>query len=309
MSSKLPLVIIGFGSQAQAWAHNFTLSERSFVIALRRESTSLKKVQELGYQAIELGPDLNQYHDFAMLLPDHVQSEVLLTIAPHLREGARIVYAHGWSLTRNKLIEQHPHFSHLLFAPKAIASAIRSASQGINKFRVVIGMEFSKSIEFDHQWMEQLARDLFAQLPFIQSSAKEEMTADLFSEQSLLCSLLPYGALHSFNFLIKKGISPEVAYIECWSEVKLIADAMMAKGPAGLFELISPNALAGGEKARKLVFNNQYEDYLSKLYSDIENGHFFQEIDDLDMAKVRQEVLSSWQKEAINAMHNKMSKE
>ena len=180
---------------------------------------------------------------------------------------------------------------------------------GKNNFKVVIGLEFSKSIEFDHQWLELLARDLFADLPLIQSSAKEEMTADLFSEQSLLCSLLPYGALQSFNFLIKKGISPEVAYIECWSEVKLIADAMIAKGPVGLFELISPNALIRGEKARGLVFNSSYQKYLECLYQAIESGEFYKEIDRTDIDKVRQDVLSAWQKEAINATHNKMTKE
>ena len=100
-----------------------------------------------------------------------------------------------------------------------------------------------------------------------------------------------------------------MAYIECWSEVKLIADAMIAKGPVGLFELISPNALAGGEKAQKQIFNKNYSDYLAKLYEDIESGHFFQEIDDLDINKVRQEVLSRWRKEAINATHNKISKD
>ncbi|PJB53274.1 MAG: hypothetical protein CO099_07990 [Bdellovibrio sp. CG_4_9_14_3_um_filter_39_7] len=309
MSSKLPLVIIGFGSQAQAWAHNFKIAKRAFVIALRRESSSIKAAQAAGYETIQIGPELNSYNDFALLLPDHLQSEVLLTMAPHLREGSRIIYAHGWALTRNKLIEQHPHFSHLLFAPKAIASAIKLAATGMNSFRVVIGLEFSKSFEYDHEWLEDLARDLFAQLPLIQSSAKEEMTADLFSEQSLLCSLLPYGALHSFNFLVNKGISPEVAYIECWSEVKLIADAMIAKGPVGLFELISPNALVGGEKAQAQIFNQNYSNYLSKLYDDIESGHFFQEIDDLDIDKVRQDVLSRWRKEAINAVHNKISKD
>ncbi|GAB4010408.1 MAG: ketol-acid reductoisomerase [Bdellovibrio sp.] len=309
MSTKTPTVIIGFGSQAKAWCHNFHLKKRPFRVALRKESSSLKEAQSLGYATVELGPELNQYNDFVLLIPDHLQAQVLLEISSELREGARIVYAHGYALTRHKLAEQHPTFSHLLFAPKAIANAIRETGLGRNSFKAVIGLEYSKSFEFDHDWLVNLAKDLFCDLPLIQSSAKEEMTADLFSEQSLLCSLIPYGALHSFNFLVGKGISPDVAYIECWKEVKLIADAMISKGPRGLFELISPTALVGGERAKNILFDQNYEQKLQKIYDDIESGQFFQEFDNLDPQQCRATVLSEWQKEAINAMHNKWSKD
>lgn len=261
----------------------------------------------MGYEVIDLGPEINNYSDFVLLVPDHLQAQILLEYSEFMRGGSRIVYAHGYALTRHKLAEQHPLLNHLLLAPKAIASAIIETGLGKNQFRSVIGLEFSKSIEFDFDFLESLARDLKCQFPLIKSSAKEEMTADLFSEQSLLCSLIPYGALKSFNLLVEKGISPEIAYIECWSEVKLIADAMMAKGPAGFFSLISPNALVGGEKAKQLFFDKGFDQKLEKLYQDIDSGRFFKEIENIDFDQRRSEVLSEWQKEAINALHNKMT--
>ena len=44
------------------------------------------------------------------------------------------------------------------------------------------------------------------------ASIEEEAKADLFSEQSLLCSVLPYAGLSCYNKLREKGVSKEMAY-------------------------------------------------------------------------------------------------
>jgi len=80
------------------------------------------------------------------------------------------------------------------------------------------------------------------------SSFEEECMADLFSEQSLLCSLLPYGALKSYQILRQNGVSKEVAFMECFLELKSISQAFVTMGPVEFFKLISPNALIGSQK-------------------------------------------------------------
>jgi ketol-acid reductoisomerase len=111
------------------------------------------------------------------------------------------------------------------------------------------------------------------------SNFKNETYADLFSEQSILCSLLPYASEMIFNKLVDKGIEKELAYFESWYEVKLIADTLMKIGPQKFFDLISPNALLGSKKGKDFLLDSHFQSQLNKLLDNIYSEDFFKEVD------------------------------
>ena len=123
--------------------------------------------------------------------------------------------------------------------------------------------------------------------------------ADLLSEQSILCSLIPYASLKSYNILRKNGISAEVAFMECFLELKSISQAFVTLGPQGFFNLISPNALIGSQKGRKILLNDSFDQGLEQILIDIKNKQFYKEVE-IDADLLRQNVLKEWDQEELS---------
>lgn len=301
------IVIIGFGSQAKAWALNLKDSGANVYIALRESSPSIKEAQALDLKTIIIGPQLKDFKIFAILTPDHAHHQILEDNKQFIADGSKIILAHGFSYVKNSFKEKYPSWSFLMLAPKAIASEVRFQYETKGKLAAVISTEGSTNPESDLRLLKELANAIGITAGPFETTFKDETYADLFSEQSILCSLIPYGALHSYNKLRKKGISRELAYLECWYEVKLITDALIKLGPIKFFNLISPNALIGGEKARKAIFNSNYQEVSDRLMDDIWSGKFFNEVDKTDFLAVKNEVMAFWKNEDLGQIHNELS--
>jgi ketol-acid reductoisomerase len=127
-----------------------------------------------------------------------------------------------------------------------------------------------------------------------------ETNADLYSEQGLLCSLIPYAASEMFNHLVCEGTEPELAYFECWHELKLIINAMIDKGPEGFFDLISPNALIGSEKGYERLMTDEFKKHMKSLLVDIKSGKFDGEVNSADVPALRKKIRDRWVKDELN---------
>lgn len=305
-----PLVIIGFGSQAKAWALNLRDSGIEIIIGLRSDSPSQEVVDSLGFKSFLLENSPFPVNSAILLLiPDHLQENFLKLNAPNISEGSRIIYAHGYSITKSALQKTYPKFSHLLLAPKAIASEVRFQFETKGKLGALYSAEHALEKDKDRDFVFALAKSLGITAGPYLASFEEEMRADLFSEQALLCGLIPYAALASYNKLREKGIPKEAAYMECWLETKLICDAMVKMGPVEFFKLISPNALIGGEKAQKQLLSPEYLKTLDGLIEDIWDKNFFKECDETDVLELKNQVLEFWQKEELSQTHKELSKD
>ncbi len=298
--------IIGYGSQAKAWAANLRDSGVAVTILLRSGSLNQKLAEDSGFKTLTFEDDLSKLGDlFIFLTPDDTHHLIATELSKCIDlEKKMFVYAHGYSYLRYEFEKTFDTVNHLLLAPKAIASELRERYLSKEMLVGVLCDPKGKS----QSLLDELATKL-GLTKKIQATFKDEAWADLFSEQSVLCSLLPYGARKSFDFLIEKGIHPEVAFTECWMEVKLIADAMLKFGPEGFFKLISPNALIGGEKAQNLIFDNEYQKKLDSLWNDISSGKFDNEVDETASSELRQQVLKDWKKSKLPSVYDEFYKE
>jgi ketol-acid reductoisomerase len=298
------ITVIGFGSQAKAWALNLRDSGFNVSIWLREGSQSGDVVKAL---------EFNQVSSFSpivlLLIPDNQHHIFLEEQQKALISQSAIIYGHGASCTQHKLGKKYPQFNHLLLAPKAIASEVRFQFETGGNLGACSSTEFARADDLDActTLLKNLARGIGITAGPFQTKFSEEAYADLFSEQSLLCGLLPYAAKKSYDHLRKKGISEEVAYMECWLEVRLIASAMLDYGPKDFFNLISPHALIGGEKAQRLFFDKAYQNILEKLYNDIETGHFFEEADSVNVQELKEQVQAYWAGSELQKVHDRLS--
>ena len=295
------LTILGYGNQARSWALNLKDSGFPVRVAVRPGSPSLARVQNDSLPVTEIGsPDFYSGEAFAILTPDLTHDEILAQHAERFSAGTVILYAHGYSLLKHKFQEKYPHLQHVLFAPKSIGSELRKQFELKGKLGAVYSLEFFKgSNEQIEKWLLKLAVAMGINLGPYKTSFKNETEADLYSEQGLLCGLIPYAAGEMFSHLVEKGIEPELAYFECWHELKLIINAMVDKGPEGFFDLISPNALIGSEKGYHRLFNENFTSSLRSLLSEIQSGKFDQELDQTDVEKTRSIIRERWKKSPL----------
>jgi ketol-acid reductoisomerase len=304
MTNQNTVVIVGFGSQARAWALNLRDSKVELKIALQPGSASVKKAESLGFECILLETNsVRDYSCFVMLIPDDKHLAFFEKNISFLNKKSHFIYAHGFSLSKERLHEKYPQFIHSLLAPKAIASDVRFQYETKGK----IGAAFFT----DKSENEIVLRNLAAKVGFTalyKSHFDEECMADLFSEQSLLCSLIPYGALKSYNLLRVNGVSEEVAFMECFLELKSISQAFVTMGPIAFFNLISPNALIGSQKGRKLLLNESFDQAMEKILIDIKNKGFYKEVE-IDANLLRQQVVKEWDLEELSQTFLKLKAE
>lgn len=304
INNNSPLIIVGFGSQAKAWALNLRDSKRDFLVALNPDSKSYQKVLALGMKTISLNDhNLLNYSCFLMLIPDDQHLNFFEKNLSFIKSGSHFIYAHGYSLSRYKLHEKFSQFDHSLLAPKAIASDVRFQYETKGK----IGAAYYVEMDYQVDFVLNLAKDLgFTAL--YENHFEDETMADLFSEQSLLCSIIPYASLKSFNLLIENGISKELAFMECFLELKSISEAFVKMGPEEFFKLISPNALIGSEKGRDIILNQHFDEALEKIFKDIKSQKFYKEVENVD-PHLRDKILNRWKHEVLNTTYKKLKSE
>ena len=300
-STKSPLTIIGFGSQAKAWAMNLKDSKQDVKIALKKESQSRELARKMGFDIIDVESDALKHSPIlVMLIPDDQHLNFLQKNHIFLAPKAHLIYAHGFSLSKHQLAKSFPQFSHSLLAPKAIASEVRYQYEIHGKIGAAY---FAATAETELEIREIAKLAGFSAL--YKSHFDEETTADLFSEQSFLCSILPYVALKSFNILRKNGISQEVAFMECFLELKSISQAIVTLGPEAFFNLISPNALIGSQKGRKLLLGKEFDAALEILIQEINDKKFYKEVE-VDADLLRREISEEWSKEELSLVFKKL---
>ena len=109
--------------------------------------------------------------------------------------------------------------------------------------------------------------------------------------------------------MIKKGLSPELCYLEIWAELELIVKALVEAGPEKFFSLISPNALVGAQKGQELLIDDTFKEKLNSLYEDIEHLRFDQELDQTNILKLRESMMKEWQQSSLSSLVKKIQEQ
>jgi ketol-acid reductoisomerase len=303
------IIIMGYGNQARAWAENLYDSGLEVQLLLRNESSTRSRIPNK-FKLLDWQSPL-QGHPIALLVPDHEIARALSHIAEYIPQGTTLFYAHGFALHEEKLADKFPQFHHVLLAPKAIGTEVRATYLEKRALGGVYSVDLVE--KSDQEKIKTLTLAYAAALGITMGPyacrVEEEMIADLFSEQAVLCSLIPESCRLAFNILIQRGIPPELAFFELWHEVGLITKVMVDRGPVAFFDLISPNALIGSEKGRKMLIDADLENKMRSLLSEIESGSFAQSAQGVDVTQLRHSIVERWRQDPLGQTIERMMKE
>ena len=270
--------IIGYGNQGRAQALNLRDSGVQVTVALPPASTSRDRAEADGF-GVTTPAEACAAADLAVLLaPDEVQARLYAEeVAPNLPQGAALLFAHGLNI-HFRLIAPRSDLDILLVAPKGPGTALREEyvrGKGLVALLAVAQDASGGGRGLALSYAAALGCGRAGILP---TSFAEECEADLFNEQAVLWGAIPELIYAGFETLVDAGFSPEVAYLECLTEVKLISDLIYERGIAGMRDAISNTAEFGALKGGSRIVDSDTRTEMRRILREVRSGSFVQDL-------------------------------
>jgi ketol-acid reductoisomerase len=271
------VAIVGYGSQGHAHALNLRDSGVDVRVALPPNSRRRPVAEKAGF-TVETPAAAAAWADVVVILaPDTAQPTLWSEeIAPQLRPGQTIVFAHGFNI-RFGAIAPPPKVDVVLVAPKGPGHRVRetyAAGEGVPALVAVHQDASGQAREFALSYAKGIGATRAGALA---TTFAEETETDLFGEQAVLCGGLSALTKAGFETLVEAGYQPEVAYFECLHELKLIVDLMYRGGLNYMRHSVSDTAEWGDYVAGPRLVDKNVKGEMKKLLGEIQSGKFAKE--------------------------------
>ena len=267
------VTIVGYGNQGRAQALNLLDSGIDVMVALRPGSATAAEVEAAGIAVAPIADAVAAADVVMLLTPDEIHAALYREIEPHLRRGTALGFSHGLSV-RFGFITPREDLDVFLLAPKGPGTALRSL------YRQGKGMIALWAVEQDASGDARGIALAYGRAigcgraGLIASSFAEEAEADLFNEQAVVWGGVPALLEAGFDTLVAAGISPEVAYLECVGELKLIAELIEERGIAGMREAISNTAEMGAVLGGPKIVDSALRSRMTTIMAEVRAGEF-----------------------------------
>ena len=277
---NMKIAIIGYGSQGHAHALNLLDSGCDVRVGLREGSSSWAKAEEAGLKVCSMDQAAEEADLIMILTPDETQPKVYEEhIKAHLKPGNTLAFAHGFNIHYGYIVPPED-VNVIMCAPKGPGHIVRrqyTEGSGVPDLACVQQDATGNAwdIALAYCWGVGGARS-----GIIKATFKEETEEDLFGEQAVLCGGLVELVKAGFETLTEAGYPPELAYFECYHEMKMIVDLMYESGIHFMNYSISNTAEYGEYYAGPKVINDESRAAMKQLLARIQDGSFAQEFVD-----------------------------
>ena len=269
--------VIGFGAQGHAHALNLRDSGCDVLVGLLRNSRSWRAARSHGLRVEKTSMAVKHSDIVFLALPDTQMPEIFARqIAPSLRPGQTLLFAHGFAIVY-KTIKPPPDVDVIMVAPKGLGPMVRReflAGRGAPAL-IAVEQEFTgRARAIALAWAKAIG---CARAGVIETTFREETETDMFSEQAVLCGGTTALIQRGFETLVQAGYAPELAYFECLHELKFIVDLIHETGIAGMRDLISDTAKWGDLTVGPKIIDEAVSRHMAAALVNIRNGKFARE--------------------------------
>jgi len=269
--------IIGYGSQGHAQAQNLRDSGCQVIVAEAEGSQGWNRAKEAGFRVLEAADVAKEADIIIMLVPDTLQRDIYYrSIEKGLALGNMLMFAHGFNIHYGQIIPP-PDIDVTMIAPKCPGHMLRRLyTEGIGPPALVAV----------HQDASGEAKDIAlayakgigcSRAGVLETTFAEETETDLFGEQTVLCGGVSALVKAGFETLVEAGYQPEIAYFECFHELKLIVDLMYQGGLGYMRYSVSDTAEYGDYTRGPRVIDDMVKDEMAQILAEIQDGSFAKE--------------------------------
>ncbi|MCW5938816.1 MAG: ketol-acid reductoisomerase [Fimbriimonadaceae bacterium] len=267
------IAVMGYGNQGRA--HSLNLRDQGVDVRVgARAGAGWDKAESDGFRPLGIS-EAAQWADWVVLaLPDESVGEVYRReIAPFHSSSGALVFLHGFALVYGQVVPPEG-VAALLVSPCGPGTAVRTEFEASRGVTALIAAEPVSALDSAraYSWAVGCSR-----AGLVATTFREETECDLFGEQAVLCGGLAELARAAWETLVEQGIRPEVAYLECVQQVRLLADLIAFHGIAGMFERISDTAEWGAYQTGPRVVGSESRAAMKEALARIKSGEFARE--------------------------------
>jgi ketol-acid reductoisomerase len=269
--------VIGFGAQGRAHALNLHDSGLRVIVGLYSGSKSWPRARRAGLKVVSTAEAARRGDIIFIALPDTKMPGVYKSeIAPALRTGQTLLFAHGFAIYYRTLIPPDD-VDVVMVAPKGLGPMVRRefihgrGAPGL----VAVHQDFTgRAKRTALAWAKGIG---CTRAGVIETTFREETETDLFGEQTVLCGGTTGLIAAGFETLVRAGYPPELAYFECLHELKFIVDLIHEDGIGGMLKLISDTAKWGALTVGPQVVDMETRKRMRRILREIRSGKFARE--------------------------------
>src|SRR5579885_786251 len=268
------VAILGYGSQGHAHALNLRDSGVSVIVGLPERSRSREAARNEGLRVETVREAVMAADVIMVLVPDHIQPDLFnQEIAPGLRNGQTLMFAHGFSIHFNQVLP--PDFIDVsMIAPKGPGHLVRSVYVEGGGVPALIAIHQDASGEARDNALAYAHGIGALRAGVLATTFKEETETDLFGEQAVLCGGVSALVQAGFETLVAAGYQPESAYFECLHEMKLIVDLMYRGGLGFMRYSVSDTAEYGDYVSGPRIIDDHVRASMKQVLKEIQDGSF-----------------------------------
>jgi len=269
--------VIGFGAQGRAHALNLRDRGLKVIVGLYPGSKSRRVARRHHLPVFDTTEASRRADVLFLALPDTLMSMVYKKeIAPHLRAGQTLLFAHGFAIHYRTIVPRRD-VDVILVAPKGLGPMVRREfvrGRGVPGLFAVRQDFTGKARKTALAWAKAVG---CARAGLIETTFREETETDLFGEQAVLVGGTSQLIHMGFETLVRAGYPPELAYFECLHELKFIVDLVREAGIAGMQELISDSAKWGALTVGPRLIDRSVRRRMEETLRNIRSGKFARE--------------------------------
>src|SRR5216110_350474 len=269
--------VIGFGAQGRAHTLNLRDSGITVIIGLYPGSKSRSAAKRNGLEVFPTAEAVRRADIIFLALPDTKMPDVYKEeIAPNLRAGQTLLFAHGFSIHYRTIVPRKD-VDVVMVAPKGLGPMVRREFLRGRGAPGLIAVHQNPSRHAKRTALAWAKGIGCTRAGVLETNFREETETDLFGEQAVLCGGTSALIRAGFETLVRAGYPPELAYFECLHELKFIVDLIHEAGLAGMRRLISDTAKWGELTVGPKVIDQAVQKHMRSALRDIRSGKFTRE--------------------------------
>jgi ketol-acid reductoisomerase len=269
--------VIGFGAQGRAHALNLRDSGINVIVGLYSGSKSGVRARRSGLQVLDTPRATRRGDVIFLALPDTAMPEIYAEqVAPHLRPGQTLLFAHGFAIHYRTIVPRRD-VDVIMVAPKGLGTMVRRGflrGRGAPGLFAVHQNPTKNAKRTALAWAKAIG---CTRAGVIETTFREETETDLFGEQAVLCGGTSALIRAGFDTLVSAGYPPELAYFECLHELKFIVDLIHEAGISGMRTLISDTARWGELTIGPKMIDQAVQKRMRSVLKKIRSGQFARE--------------------------------
>ena len=267
------VAVLGYGNQGRAQAQNLRDSGVHTIVG-GRPGRSAELARQEGFEVLSVADAVKQADIIHILLPDERQGEIYRAeIAPNLEAGKTLCVSHGFAFVFGEIVAPGG-VDAIMVSPKGPGADVRSHYLAGSGLAGLIAVKQDASGKARDTALALACANGFTRTGVLEVTMEQETHGDLFGEQNVLCGGLVDLVRCAYEVLTEEGYPPEVAYFECYHEVKLLADLMHYRGIAATNAAISNTAEWGEYVNGPYIIDADVKERMRESLRNIRSGKF-----------------------------------